>query len=137
MGRILAIDFGKKRTGLAITDPLKIIATSLTTVETAKLFAFLQDYFGKEEVETIVLGWPLNLKSEATDATESVIAFKNKFEGLYPGLPIILQDERFTSKMAVRTMIDSGMKKKDRRVKGNIDMISAVIILQSYLLENQ
>jgi putative Holliday junction resolvase len=133
MARILAIDYGKKRTGLAVTDPLQIIASSLTTVETRQLYAFLKDYFSKEEVEKVVIGLPKNLDGTATDGTPLVESFIIFFKNNFSTIPIDTIDERFTSKMAKQTMIDSGMKKKDRRVKGNVDMISATIILQDYL----
>ncbi len=133
MSRILAIDFGLKRTGIAVTDPLKIIATALETVPSAKLLEYLKTYMATEAVETIVLGLPIDLKSNDTDATTHVRKFGEKLQTVFPATKLVYYDERFTSKMAVRTMIDSGMKKKDRQVKGNIDKISAVIILQDYM----
>ncbi|SOE21769.1 putative holliday junction resolvase [Spirosomataceae bacterium TFI 002] len=133
MARILAIDYGKKRTGLAVTDPLQIIASSLTTVETHQLNSFLKEYFAKEEVEKVVIGLPTNLDGTATDGTPLVESFLSFFKKNFTTIPIETIDERFTSKMAKQTMIDSGMKKKDRQNKGNVDMISATIILQDYL----
>ncbi|HLO45689.1 MAG TPA: Holliday junction resolvase RuvX [Leadbetterella sp.] len=137
MGRILAIDYGRKRTGLAVTDPLKIIATALDTVMTADLLKYLKAYILKETVEQIVLGLPVNLKAEDTDVTAEVRAFSEVLKVNFPEIPVHFYDERFTSKMALQTMIDSGTKKKDRREKGNLDKISAVIILQSFLGSNK
>ncbi len=133
MGRILAIDYGAKRTGIAVTDPLVIIASALTTVPTHTLMDFLKDYFSKESVSEVVVGMPKNTDGSATDATPLVQAMINRFRKLFPDMKLILHDERFTSKMALDSMIASGVKKKDRRVKGNIDMVSATIILQSYM----
>ncbi|MCD8540357.1 MAG: Holliday junction resolvase RuvX [Leadbetterella sp.] len=133
MGRILAIDYGKVRTGLAVTDPLKIIATALETVGTQDLIPYLRQYTLKEPVETFVLGLPVSLKSEDTPTTAMVRAFGQLLEQAFPEIPVRYVDERFTSKMAQDSMIAFGAKKKDRRVKGNTDKISAVIILQSYM----
>jgi putative holliday junction resolvase len=133
MSRILAIDYGLKRTGLAVTDPLKIIATPLTTVETKDLVAYLKAYVAKENVERLVLGFPRRLNNEDTDMTPHVRTLENTLHTLFPSLPVSLVDERFTSSIAQRAMIEGGMKKKDRRVKGNVDKISAVLILQSWL----
>lgn len=133
MPRILAIDFGKKRTGLAVTDPLKIIASGLCTVETNQLVTFLKNYFLKEEVELVLIGLPKNLQNQDTDATALVLAFITKFKQEFPTKPIQTLDERFTSKMAFQTMIDSGLKKKDRKNKALVDEISATIILQGYM----
>ncbi|CAN1573292.1 COG0816 Predicted endonuclease involved in recombination (possible Holliday junction resolvase in Mycoplasmas and B. subtilis) [Spirosomataceae bacterium] len=137
MGRVLAIDYGKKRTGLAVTDPLKIIATALETVLTIDLLKYLADYMQKEEVEQIVLGLPVNLNSQDTDITADVRKFADILRNQFPAIPLHFYDERFTSKMALQSMIDSGTKKKDRREKGNLDKISAVIILQSFLSSNK
>jgi putative Holliday junction resolvase len=137
MGRVLAIDYGKKRTGLAVTDPLKIIATALETVLTIDLLKYLADYMQKEEVEQIVLGLPVNLNSQDTDITAEVRKFADILKNQFPAPPVHFYDERFTSKMALQSMIDSGTKKKDRREKGNLDKISAVIILQSFLSSNK
>ncbi len=133
MSRILAIDYGGKRTGLAVTDPLQIIANALTTVETRILFPFLKDYFAKEQVEKVIVGEPVNWDETDTHATPLVRKFIKRFKREFPDIPIEGVDERYTSKMAVHAMIDMGMKKKDRRVKGNIDQIAATIILQEYL----
>ena len=137
MGRVLAIDYGKKRTGLAVTDPLKIIATALETVLTIDLLKYLAEYMQKEEVEQIVLGLPVNLNSQDTDITADVRKFADILRSHFPVIPVHFYDERFTSKMALQSMIDSGTKKKDRREKGNLDKISAVIILQSFLGSNK
>lgn len=136
MPRILAIDYGGKRTGIAVTDPLKIIATALTTVSSKDVIAFLIDYCNKEEVERFVVGYPVGLRSEETDGTKLVEAFSIKLKKAFPDKPIHFIDERFTSKIAMQTMVAGGMSKKDRRVKGNVDKISAVIMLQDYLQFN-
>ena len=133
MPRILAIDYGAKRTGLAVTDPLQMIATPIDFVPTHQLEGFLKDYFGKEEVEKVVIGMPKNTDGSATNATQLVQAFINRFRKVFPSMELILHDERFTSKMAFDAMITGGLKKKQRQVKGNVDKISATIILQSYL----
>jgi len=137
MGRVLAIDYGRKRTGLAVTDPLKIIATALDTVLTIDLLKYLVTYTQTEEVEQIVLGLPVNLNSQDTDVTAEVRKFADILRTNFPTIPIHFYDERFTSKMALQSMIDSGTKKKDRREKRNLDRISAVIILQSFLSSNK
>jgi len=131
--RILAIDYGAKRTGVAVTDPLKIIASALETVPSEKMIEYLKVYTQKEEVEAFVVGMPKNLDGSVTDGTIYVERFVEVLKANFPLTPIHLHDERFTSKMAVQAMIAGGMKKKDRRVKGNIDKISAVIILQSFM----
>jgi len=133
MARILCIDYGGKRTGLAVTDPLQIIATALTTVETKELIPFLKKYFAQESVELILIGEPLNLDDTATHATPLVKAAIIKLAKEFPGIPIKTVDERYTSKMASRAMIEMGMKKKDRQIKGNTDQIAATIMLQEYL----
>ena len=133
MPRILAIDYGLKRTGIAVTDPLKIIATGLTTVETQKLFPFLREYFAKEEVELIIIGEPLNLDDSATHATSMVKKAIDKLKRDFPKIPVRTVDERFTSKMASRAMIDMGLKKKQRQNKALVDEIAATIMLQEYL----
>ncbi len=133
MPRILAIDYGAKRTGLAVTDPSKIIASALETVPTDKLLEYLKKYTQTEVVEAFVVGMPKNLDGTATDGTAYVERFVVELKNSFPETPIHLHDERFTSKMAMQTMIAGGMKKKDRQVKGNIDKISAVIILQSFM----
>ena len=133
MSRILAIDYGLKRTGLAVTDPLKIIATALETVETSTLLSYLQKYMAREPVERLVLGYPLRLNSQETEMTPHVRALEEKLKSSFPAIPISRIDERFTSSLAKQALIAGGMKKKDRRVKGNVDKVSAVLILQSYL----
>ncbi|AWV99821.1 Holliday junction resolvase RuvX [Arcticibacterium luteifluviistationis] len=133
MGRILGIDYGGKRTGLAVTDPLQIIATALETVPSSELMAYLKKYVNAEQVDAFVVGEPKNLDGSDTDASSLVKNFLVKVKTEFPEMPIHLIDERFTSKMAVQTMIASGTKKKDRRVKGNIDKISATIILQDFM----
>jgi putative Holliday junction resolvase len=132
----LAIDYGKKRTGLAVTDPLKIIASGLTTVDTEKLVWYLKAYFAKEEVELILLGNPKRLDGGDNDITPKVEKFFGQLQKLFPQIPAKLIDERFTSKMAFQTMIDSGLKKKDRQNKALIDEVSATILLQGYLEHN-
>lgn len=133
MARILSIDYGKKRTGLAVTDPLQIIATALCTVETGKLMAFLKEYFSKENVGEVIIGMPLNWDDTATHATPLVQGFIKTFKKNFPAIPIHEVDERFTSKMASRAMIDMGMKKKQRQDKAMVDQIAATIMLQEYM----
>ncbi|MDO4214322.1 MAG: Holliday junction resolvase RuvX [Bacteroidales bacterium] len=133
MGRILAIDYGAKRTGLAVTDPLQIIANGLTTVETAKLVPFLQDYLQKEQVERIIVGLPKQMNGQESDNMKNIVPFVNRMKKLYPNLPIEYHDERFTSVLAHRVMLDSGIGKKARQNKALVDEISATIILQSYM----
>jgi putative holliday junction resolvase len=133
MGRILAIDYGRKRAGLAVTDPLRIIATALETVPTPELLAFLSAYVQKETVDEFVVGMPKTLRNEDSETAPLVRKFVEELREKFPGKPVHEVDERFTSSMAHRTMIDGGMKKKDRQEKGNVDKISATIILQSYL----
>ena len=133
MGRILAIDFGLKRTGLAVTDSLKIIANGLETVPTHTLITFLEAYFKKEIVDEVVIGMPKNLDNSDTDSTAGVRIFIKSFKKKFPELALHEHDERFTSKLAMQAMIAGGMSKKDRREKGNIDRVSATIILQTYM----
>jgi putative Holliday junction resolvase len=133
MNRILAIDFGLKRTGIAITDEANIIASPLTTVDSKDLMTFLKETVVKSKVGTIVLGEPKRLNNEDSHITENVRMLKTVLEKEFPAQKIVLMDERFTSKMAFQSMIDSGMKKKQRQEKGTVDMISAAIILQSYM----
>lgn len=133
MGRILAIDYGGKRTGLAVTDPLQIIATALETVPSSELITYLKKYVSSEQVEAFVIGDPKNLDGSDTNASSLVKNFLVKLKAEFPQIPVHLIDERFTSKMAVQSMIASGTSKKDRRVKGNIDKISATIILQDFM----
>jgi putative holliday junction resolvase len=133
MGRILAIDYGRKRTGLAVTDILKIIANGLETVPTHKLEDFLTGYFAKEDVEKVVIGYPKQLNNQPSEAVIYVDAFLKRFKKLFPDKEYVLVDERFTSKMAFQAMIDGGVKKQDRKNKALIDKVSATIILQEYL----
>ncbi|MEY4628822.1 MAG: Holliday junction resolvase RuvX [Bacteroidota bacterium] len=136
MGRILAIDFGNNRTGLAVTDPLKIIASPLIALDTQKLYTYLQEYMAKETVETIVIGLPLNSDGSPTDATPGVDHCRRRLRNLFPTLPIVVWDESYTSKQASREMINMGMKKKDRQKKENTDLIAATLLLQDYLEKN-
>jgi putative holliday junction resolvase len=133
MSRILSIDYGGKRTGLAVTDPLKIIATGLCTVETPKLMVFLKDYFSKESVELVIVGMPLNWDDSATHATPLVQKFIAAFKKNFPSIPIKEVDERFTSKMASQAMLQMGLKKKQRQNKAMVDEIAATIMLQEFL----
>ncbi|UGU17154.1 Holliday junction resolvase RuvX [Sinomicrobium kalidii] len=133
MGRILAIDYGTKRTGIAVTDELQIIASGLATVPTPELMDFLKEYTRKESVERIIVGEPKRYSNEASESEKYIRVFLEKVSKQLPDIPVERVDERFTSKMAFQTMIDSGLKKKQRRNKELIDEISATIILQSYL----
>ena len=133
MGRLLAIDFGKKRTGLAVTDPLRIIATPLETVRTHEVISFLKSYNQSEGIDEFVIGMPKNLMNNDTDSTASVRSFINLLNKEFPGHKVHQVDERFTSKMAKQAMVMGGMKKSDRQKKENVDKLSATIILQSYL----
>ena len=133
MSRILSIDYGGKRTGLAVTDPLQIIATGLTAVDTKDLMDYLKSYFAKEPVEKVIIGLPTHADGNDTHATPLVKAFITRFKKEFPAIPIQTVDEQFTSKMAVRALIDSGVNKKDRRNKKLVDEMSATIILQEYL----
>jgi len=129
----MALDYGKKRTGIAVTDDLQIIASGLTTVNTKDLLSFLSNYLAKESVETFVIGKPKQMNNTDSESETLIIPFINKLKNKFPTIPIIREDERFTSKMAFQTMIDSGFSKKKRRDKALVDEISATIILQSYL----
>ncbi|HZH96750.1 MAG TPA: Holliday junction resolvase RuvX [Flavisolibacter sp.] len=133
MARILSIDYGAKRTGLAVTDPLQIIATGLCTIETPKLMQFLKEYFSKELVESVIIGMPSNLDDSATHATPLVKKFIEQFKKSFPLLPLTEVDERYTSKMAVQAMLQMGLKKKDRRSKGLVDEIAATMMLQEHM----
>ncbi|MCB0458548.1 MAG: Holliday junction resolvase RuvX [Flavobacteriaceae bacterium] len=133
MARILAIDYGKKRTGIAVTDELQIIASGLTTVPTDELLQFLESYLAKEKVELFLVGEPKQMDSSASESEILIKPFIEKLKNKFPTIAIERVDERFTSKMAFQTMIDSGLKKKQRQNKALIDEISATIILQSYL----
>lgn len=134
MARILSIDYGKKRTGLAVTDPLQIVANALTTIDTKELFDFLSLYVQKEKVERIVIGKPLQLNANPSENFLRVENFANRWKNAHPEVPIVYYDERFTSVMAQRVILQSGVKKKTRREdKGLVDEISATIILQDYM----
>ncbi len=133
MSRILALDYGKKRTGIAVTDPMRIIASGLVTVETDKLISFLKDYFSKEKVETVIIGEPKQMDGTPSESAEMIEKFVLLFANEFPTIKIERIDERFTSKMASRTLIDSGLKKKKRQDKSLLDEVSATIILQDYL----
>ena len=133
MGRILSIDYGLKRTGLAVTDPLQIIATGLTTIETPKLMAFLKTYFSNEPVDLVLIGMPSNWDDTATHATPLVQQFIKSFEKAFPQLPLQTVDERYTSKMATQAMLQMGLKKKQRQNKALVDEIAATIMLQEYM----
>jgi putative holliday junction resolvase len=133
LARILAIDYGGKRTGIAVTDPLQIIATGLETIESKELIPFLKKYIATEEVELIIIGMPKNWDDTDTHATPLVQAAIKKIQKAFPALGVKTVDERYTSKMAKDAMLEMGMKKKDRRVKGNVDVIAATIMLQEYM----
>ncbi len=137
MSRVLAIDYGRKRCGIAVTDPLKIIANGLTTVATHQLFDFVVGYLKQEEVESIVIGLPKQTTGEESESMRYIRPFVNRLQNNFPNIPVIWVDERFTSKIAFQTMIDGGVKKSDRKDKGLIDQISATIILQTYLEQQQ
>lgn len=134
MGRIMAIDYGKKRTGIAVTDPLQLIANGLTTVSTPTLFDFIMEYTSKEEVERIVVGLPKQPNGEDSENMKRITPFVNRLRKILPDIPVEFYDERFTSVMAQRVIIESGVKKKERREnKGLVDQVSATIILQDYM----
>lgn len=133
MARILALDYGTRRTGIAITDPFQLIASGLTTVATDDLWAFLEQYLREEDVERIVVGEPRQMDNTPSEVEGAIGVFLKELNKRYPQLPVSREDERFTSKMALRTMVEGGMKKKKRRQKETLDQISATLILQSYL----
>ena len=133
MGRILAIDYGRKRVGIAVTDPGQIIANRLTTVPTHKIWEFLEKYFKEEQIDEVVVGYPKTMNNEASEAVRFINPFLKKFQKNYSEVKLEIIDERFTSKMAFQTMIDAGLKKQQRRDKAMVDALSATIILQSYL----
>lgn len=137
MGRIMAIDYGTRRIGLAVTDPLKIIASPLGTIHPAEFDSFMEEYVKKEEVEAFVVGYPVKLNNTPSESVRHINPFIRKLRAKYPGIPLHLADERFTSKIATRSMLEGGMKKKDRRDKSVVDRISASIILQSFLEQNK
>ncbi|MEE0860176.1 MAG: Holliday junction resolvase RuvX [Paludibacteraceae bacterium] len=133
MGRILAIDYGKKRTGLAVTDPLRITANPLLTIETKELINWLQTYFEKEKVDVVVIGHPTQMNGEESESMNYIRPFMGNFKKQFPTIPITMYDERFTSVLAHQAMIAGGMKKKDRQDKAIVDKIAACIILEGYL----
>ncbi|WP_264509466.1 Holliday junction resolvase RuvX [Flavobacterium sp. N1719] len=133
MPRLLAIDYGIKRTGIAVTDELQIIASGLTTVDSKELLVFLKNYFAKEQVAKVLVGEPKQMNGQPSESAPLVDAFVLAFQQQFPEIPVERVDERFTSKMAFKTMIDSGLKKKQRQNKGLIDEIAATILLQDYL----
>ena len=133
MGRILAIDYGKKRTGIAITDEMQIIASGLTTIDTKDIFIFLKKYISTEKVDLFLVGKPKQMNNSDSEIEELIVPFLKKLEKQIPQIPMLRVDERFTSKMAFQTMIDSGLNKTQRKNKALVDEISATIILQSYL----
>lgn len=133
MPRILAIDYGQKRTGIAVTDDLQIIGSGLTTIPSETVIAFLKDYFAKENVAKVLIGEPKQMNGQPSESAPIIEAFIVKFKTAFPDMPLERVDERFTSKMAFQTMIDSGLKKKQRQNKALIDEISATIMLQDYL----
>ncbi len=137
MGRIVGIDFGEKRTGVAATDPLQIIANGVDTVPTEQIYTFLQQYVAKEKVDLFVVGMPKTLQNELATVATKVNVFIGKIQQLFPSIPVVTIDERFTSVLAQKAMIDGGLKKKARQNKALVDKISATLILQSYLEQNR
>ena len=133
MGRILGIDYGTKRVGVAVTDPMQMIASGLTTVGSHEILEFISTYMQKEKVDAIVLGLPKKMNNEDSESLQYIKQFEVALKRKFPDMPVIWIDERFTSQLALDAMIRGGMKKKDRQVKGNMDKLSAAIILQSYL----
>jgi len=133
MDRVIGIDYGRKRIGVAVSDPLRIFASALETVPSAKIIEYLQKYAEKEVIERFVVGYPINMDGKPSEAAKDVDAFLNRLKKVFPQIPVTLEDERFTSVLAHRAMIDGGMKKSDRRDKNSVDRISASIILQSWL----
>jgi putative Holliday junction resolvase len=136
LGRILAFDYGKKRTGIAVTDELQLIASGLTTVSSHELLDFLKKYMSEEKVVKFVIGEPRQMNNTPSESEVFIVPFINRLKKVFPEIPIEREDERFTSRLAIRTMIDSGLKKKQRRDKALVDEISATIILQAYLNRN-
>lgn len=133
MSRILAIDYGRKRTGIAVTDPMQIIANGLTTVPTGELMDFLLDYMKREKVERIIIGHPKKMNNQDSESMKYIVPFVNRLKKVLPDVPLEMVDERFTSVLAHQAMLAGGLKKKDRQNKALVDEISATIILQSYL----
>ena len=138
MNRIIGIDYGRKRIGVAVSDPLRIFASALDTVPSAKIIEYLKNYSQNETIERIVIGYPLNMNGAPSEAARDIDAFLPLLKKKFPEIPVTLEDERFTSVLAHRAMIEGGMKKSDRRDKNSVDKVSAAIILQTYLdKENQ
>jgi putative Holliday junction resolvase len=133
MGRLMAIDYGTKRCGIAVSDTLQLIANGLTTVHSKDILTFLIDYLQKEKVDLFIIGEPKRLNGQPSDATAAVLLFVKKLQKQFPTIPIARIDERFTSKIAFQSMIDSGLKKKDRQNKSTVDEVSAILLLQSYM----
>ena len=133
MDRIIGIDYGRKRVGVAVSDPLGVFASALDTVPAAKIIEYIKNYAQKETITRFVAGYPMNMNNKPPQAATEKKKNKKKLDKAYPGIPVTLEDERFTSVLAHRAMIDGGMKAKDRRDKTSVDKISAAIILQSYL----
>lgn len=129
----MAIDYGRKRSGIAVTDELQLIATGLTTVPSHEIFSFIQNYLKKEIIDIFVVGEPKQMNNQPSESLKFIIPFVSRLKKEFPGIPVEMADERFTSRMAFQTMIDSGLKKKDRQNKELVDEISATIILQSYM----
>ncbi|MBO7249008.1 MAG: Holliday junction resolvase RuvX [Bacteroidales bacterium] len=133
MKRILGIDYGKKRVGVAVSDPLGIFASPLETVPTANIINYLKTYTSKEEVEKFVVGYPMNMDNRPSEAAQYVDVFLKQLKKAFPQIPVVLEDERFTSVLAFQSLIDSGVKKMDRRDKAAVDKVSAAIILQTFM----
>ena len=133
MDRYIGIDYGRKRTGIAASDPLGIFASALDTIDSTKLIDYLKNYANGERILAFVVGYPVNMNGRPSEAQADVDVFLKRLEKAFPGVPVHLEDERFTSVLAQRVMIDGGMKKSERREKGSVDRISAALILQSYL----
>ena len=133
MGRVLSIDYGRKRVGIAVTDTLQIIASGLTTIHSKDIFDFLKEYTEKEKVDVFVVGYAKQMNNTDSESMKYIIPFTNRLKKLFPEIPFVFIDERFTSKIAKQTMIDGGLRKKARQDKGLVDKISATIILQTYL----
>jgi putative holliday junction resolvase len=133
LGRIIALDYGTKRTGIAVTDPLQLIANGMKTINTIEIWDFLKEYFTKEKVDCLVIGYPVQMDGSASESLRVINPFIQKFRKTYPDIKVELVDERFTSKLAMQAMIAGGVKKKDRQNKALVDTVSAAIILQSFL----
>ena len=137
MDRIIGIDYGRKRVGVAVSDPLGIFASALETVQSAKIIEYLKKYAENENVIRFVVGYPINMDGRPSESAKDIDVFLKRLAKAFPDIPVVLEDERFTSVLAHRTMIDGGMKKQDRMKKESVDRISAAIILQSYLDKNK